>query len=152
MLRAEMADDARYVLDAAARLAVSWNHHWVGTEHVLVACLEAEREGLAPATLTAAGLSYEAVEAAVKDAVAPTAEREVPWGGAVYTPRLQKILGIAEGWALSESWPTKATIRFSTMVFALLVEGDGVAAQVVAQQGLDVDAAVVELGWKLKRS
>ncbi len=112
------------------------------TEHVLVACAKAERDGHIVPRLAAAGLTFEAAEAAVKRAVPPNAEREVPWGGVVHTPRLQKIMGIAEGWCLAGTWPGPATVDLPRLVFALLYEGEGVAAQVAVQAGLDLPAVV----------
>jgi ATP-dependent Clp protease ATP-binding subunit ClpC len=141
-----LAEDAQGVLTAAARIADSWNHHWIGTEHLLLACAEAERDGRAVPRLAAAGLTFEVVDAGVRRSVPPKPERDVTWGGVVQTPRVQAIMGIAQGWSLAGTWPATARVDLLTLLFALLYEGEGVAAHVVVQAGLDLPGVVRSLG------
>ena len=54
------------LLRAAGRVAANWNHHWLGTEHVLVAYLEAERADEVKPFLTEAGLKFDAAETNLK--------------------------------------------------------------------------------------
>lgn len=91
------------LLKAAAKVAAGWNHHWVGTEHILVAYLEAERKDEVNPFLTDAGLKFDAAETYVKEAVPPRDEREEGKDGVIHTPRVARICGFAEGWAAA-SW------------------------------------------------
>ncbi|HSH60800.1 MAG TPA: Clp protease N-terminal domain-containing protein [Acidimicrobiales bacterium] len=141
MASAVMTPEVDAVLKSAAQIAMSWNHHWVGTEHLLLALIGAR----APSGLMTASLTYEATEAAVKKATPPLPEREVEWGGVVQTPRVRNILGIAEGWALAATWPDQATIDLTSFAFALLREGEGIATQVLVRSGADLPAIISAL-------
>lgn len=119
MASAVMTPEVEAVLKSAAQIAMSWNHHWVGTEHLLLALIGAR----APSSVITASLTYEATEAAVKEATPPLPEREVDWGGVVQTPRVRNILGIAEGWALAATWPDQATIDLTSLASPCSVKG-----------------------------
>ena len=93
------------LLKAAAEVAAHWNHHWLGTEHILVAYLEAERKDEVKPFLTEAGLKFDAAETNVREAVPPRDEREEGTDGVIHTPRVARICGFAQGWAAASAWP-----------------------------------------------
>ena len=145
-----LAGDVEQLLRSAAELAVSWNHHHLGTEHLLLARLEAERDGdVAPVVTSAAG-TMAGVETTVRVAVPPNEERQVAWEGVVWTPRVQRILGIAEGWALADAWPGGGAVTSETVLLAMLIDGGGVAVHALLEQGVDVDALIADIGAQLR--
>lgn len=135
----------------AAHRAEAWRHHWLGTEHLLLGFLDAEGEDRAAPLLLAAGLSIKVAEAAVLALVPPRLEREPAWDGVLDTPRVQRICGVAEGWARADRWPAPAEVGLDHLLLALLLDGDGVAAQVVIGAGLDVTALTADLAGRLRR-
>ena len=133
------------LLDEAAKVADGWNHHWLGSEHLLVAYLEAERQAKVRPFLTDAKLDPATAEAYVTDAVPPQAERE-DGKGVVRTPRVDTISGFAHGWAAANSWPDAPTVTGEHLLLALLIDGDGVGAQAVRQQEVNVDNLIITIG------
>jgi ATP-dependent Clp protease ATP-binding subunit ClpC len=137
------------LLEAAGRVATEWNHHWLGTEHLLVAYIAAEREAKVKPFLTDAGLKFDAAEANVREAVAPRDEREEGKAGYVTTPRIEKIRGFAHGWAYAASWPDKPTVTAEHLMLGLLVDGQGVGAQAIRKEGVNIDNVVIHMGNRL---
>lgn len=137
------------LLVAAARVADGWNHHWLGTEHLLVAYLEAERQAEVRPFLGDARLDADAAEAQVKEAVPPRPQREEGKDGVLHTPRVATICGFAHGWAAANSWPDLPTVTGEHLLLALLIDGDGVGAQAIRQQEVNVENLIITLGNSL---
>ena len=137
------------LLEAAGKVATEWNHHWLGTEHLLVAYLEAERQAKVKPFLTDAGLKFDAAEANVRESVPPRDEREEGKDGYVTTPRIETIRGFAHGWAAAASWPDKPTVTAEHLLLGLLVDGQGVGAQAIRKEGVNVDNVIIHLGNRL---
>ena len=137
------------LLEGARQVALAWNHHWLGTEHLLVAYLEAERQAKVKPFLTDAGLKFDAAEAFVKESVHPASEREEGKEETSQTPRVQGICGFARGWVAAASWPDPPTVTAEHVMLALLVDGEGVGAQAVKQAGVNVDNVIIHMGNRL---
>jgi len=137
------------LLKAAGRVAADWNHHWLGTEHVLVAYLEAERADEVKPFLTDAGLKFDAAETNVKEAVPPRDEREEGKDGLIHTPRVARICGFAQGWAAASAWPDPPTVTAEHVMLAMLVDGGGVGAQVIRKEGVNVENVIIHIGNRL---
>lgn len=138
------------LVQAAHRVAMEWNHHWLGTEHLLVAYVEAEREAKVKPFLTDAGLKFDAAAANVREAVPPTNEREADvQDGTVHTPRVARVLGFAHGWAAAASWPDKPEVTAEHVLMGMLVDREGVGAQAILKEGVNVDNVIIHMGNRL---
>jgi ATP-dependent Clp protease ATP-binding subunit ClpA len=84
---------ARRVLRIAEQECRNHSHYYVGAEHLLVALLE-ERDPSMLRALDAAGIDVAEVHAEVRRALG-TGEDRV-WEGILITPRLRRIVAIAE--------------------------------------------------------
>jgi hypothetical protein len=116
---------------AARRLG----HNYIGTEHVLLGIF-AEPESVAAKALVEMGVTGEAVEAAVIELIGRGHEQVR--GHIPFTPRAKKVLQLSlrEAIALGHNY-----IGTEHMLLGLTRETKGVAAQVLAGQGVDYDRA-----------
>jgi ATP-dependent Clp protease ATP-binding subunit ClpA len=169
--------DAREVVVGARAQARALGHRHVGTEHLLLALLEADSGGTASllrgvglsgdgvradveriigqprvisdadaAALQRIGIDIEAVRAKIEESFGPGAlEPEVPptryglfgrkvsWGP--FTPRSKKVLELAlrEAIRLKHNW-----IGTEHLLLGLIREGEGLAAKIMADAGVDL--------------
>src|SRR3712207_2005708 len=130
----------RKVLAMAREETVPLRHEYVGTEHILLA-LTREGEGVVAAVLQNLGVSLDAlrqaVEATVKKGKAATATGpDLP-----YTSRAKKVLELAmsEARELNHSY-----VGTEHLLLGLLREEKGIAAQVLTDAGVNLDAARAE--------
>src|SRR5438874_12768767 len=120
------------VLALARQEARRFNHHFVGTEHLLLGLIKLG-QGVAVNVLRSLGLDLEILRTEVERQVGsgpdPKTPEHVP-----YTPRVKKVLLLAakEAKALQHSY-----VGTEHLLLGLLAEGDGVAARVLLN--LDVD-------------
>jgi ATP-dependent Clp protease ATP-binding subunit ClpA len=84
---------ARRVLRVAEQECRNHSHYYVGAEHLLVALLE-ERDPLTLHALDAAGIDVPEVHAEVRRALGTGEERL--WEGILITPRVRRIIALAE--------------------------------------------------------
>src|SRR5580700_11416650 len=118
---------------ALARLeAERFNHHYVGTEHLLLGLIKLG-QGVAVNVLQRMGLDLEGVRMEVEKHVGPHPEAKMV-GNIPYTPRLKKVLVLAgkEAKALNHSY-----VGTEHILQGLLREGEGIAARVL--KTLEVD-------------
>src|SRR5260370_9645742 len=83
---------AQHVLSLAREEALSFNHQYIGTEHLLVGLLR-EQEGLAALALEKLGVALDPVRAAVEKKMGrgdQPVEEEID-----YVPRARKVLSLA---------------------------------------------------------
>ena len=137
------------LLEAAGNVATEWNHHWLGTEHLLVAYLEAERQAKVKPFLTDAGLKFDAAEANVRESAPRRDEREAGHDGYVTTPRIEKIRGFAHGWAFAVSWPDAPVVTAEHLMLGLLVDGQGAGAEAIRKEGVTIDNVIIHMGNRL---
>jgi ATP-dependent Clp protease ATP-binding subunit ClpC len=130
----KFTDRARRVVVRAQEEARTLNHDFIGTEHILLG-LVGEGHGLAAKALESLGISLEAVRQRVEDAV-PSGQYARPSGHIPFTPRAKKVLelSLSEAKLLGHSY-----IGTEHILLGLLREGEGVAAQVLAALGADLD-------------
>jgi ATP-dependent Clp protease ATP-binding subunit ClpC len=128
----KMTDRARRVMvlsqEAARRLA----HNYVGTEHILLGLIE-EGEGVAAKALVELGISLPDVQKKV-EAVIGRGEQS-PTGSIPFTPRAKKVieLSLREGLQLGHNY-----IGTEHILLGLIREGEGVAASVLVDLGVDL--------------
>ena len=135
-------DRARRVVVLAQEEARMLNHNYIGTEHLLLGLIH-EGEGVAAKALESLGISLEAVRAQVEEIIGQG--QQAPSGHIPFTPRAKKVLELSlrESRQLGHEY-----IGTEHILLGLLREGEGVAAQVLARLGADLNRVrqqVIEL-------
>lgn len=129
----------RKVLAMARDEAMRRRHEYVGTEHILLGLL-LENEGVAAAVLQSfrvnAGEMRRQIDAVIKQGTARSGVGELP-----YTSRAKKVLELA----MAEAVDLKHSYVGTEHLFlGLLKEEKGIAAQVLGDAGVTVEAARAE--------
>ncbi len=129
--------------------AASFNHNYIGTEHLLLGLLR-EEEGIAYRVLNELGIKLEKIRSAITYIIGkatpqpPSTERGL-------TPRAQVVVTLA----ISEAWRTSVDHSVGTehLLLGLLREGEGIGAAVLVNLGVSLDQvrakvlqAIVERG------
>src|SRR5512133_3375109 len=119
---------ARQVVVSAQEEARELDHNYIGTEHLLLGLLTASAS-VAGVSLTVLGYTHDDVQAKVE---AMIGRGKAPPGGHVpFTPRAKKVLELS----LREALQLKHTyIGTEHILLGLLREGEGVAAQILADK------------------
>ena len=130
----KFTDRARRVVVWAQEEARALNHDFIGTEHILLG-LVGEGQGVAAKALESLGISLETVRQRVEGTV-PPGQYSRPSGHIPFTPRAKKVLelSLSEAKLLGHRY-----IGTEHILLGLLREGEGVAAQVLAALGADLD-------------
>jgi ATP-dependent Clp protease ATP-binding subunit ClpA len=123
---------ARRALVLAQEEALRLNHAYVGTEHVLLGLIR-ERDGLAAMALQSLGISLEDARDKVEEAIVPSGTALT--GSSPFTLRAKRVLELArrESLQLGQNY-----VGTEHILLGIAREGDGVAAQVLAQLGVDL--------------
>ncbi len=131
---------AQRVVKLAQKEADGFNHPYVGTEHLLLGLI-ALGEGVAVNVLERMGVSLEKVRMEVERAVGQGPETKTV-GNIPFTPRSKKVLqlAMAEAQALNHTY-----VGTEHVLLGLLHEGEGVAAQVLRNLGVDLENARIEV-------
>jgi len=126
---------AQQVLALARREADRFRHNFVGTEHLLLGLIRLG-QGTAVAVLGKMGLDLEAVRLEVEKQVGTGPDEKESGFILPYTPRVKRVLALAakESKALNHTY-----VGTEHILLGLLREGDGVAARVLKNLGLDTD-------------
>src|SRR5438132_8960912 len=124
---------ARQVVVLAQDEARALNHHYIGTEHILLGLLR-EEEGLAARVLESLDVTVEDVRAQVARIVG-MGDEVVMTGQIPFTPRSKKVLEMALREALSLGHNHIGTEH---VLLGLMRESEGVAARILLD--FDVDA------------
>jgi ATP-dependent Clp protease ATP-binding subunit ClpA len=125
-------DRARRVLTFAQDEARLLNHSFIGTEHILLGVIR-ERDGMGAEALRRLGVSFEVVRGKIVEIVGMSGG--APTGSPPFTPRAKKVLELSlrEALQLDHSY-----IGTEHILLGLAREGDGVAARVLADLGVDL--------------
>jgi hypothetical protein len=127
-----LSGDAREVLLFAEDEARSLNHNYLGTEHILLGLLAA-RHSIAARILTRAGADQEEARAAVERIIGRGPQHPAA-GPLALTPRAKKVLIHARKEA---KFDHSMHTRGQHLLFGILRERNGVAAQVLTNLGVD---------------
>ncbi|NLZ38048.1 MAG: ATP-dependent Clp protease ATP-binding subunit [Firmicutes bacterium] len=124
---------AQKVLILAQEEAKRFNHNFVGTEHLLLGLVR-EGEGIAAKALLSLGVELNTVRLQVEKMIGKS-DTLLPAQGANYTPRAKKVieLAIEEGRMLGHNY-----VGTEHLLLGLLREGEGIAAQVLTNMGVDL--------------
>jgi len=129
----KFTERARKVILLAKEEAKKINHDYIGTEHILLGLVK-EGEGVAAAVLNSIGLDTltirEEVEKLVQTGPGTPVTGDIP-----FTPRAKKVIELAmdEARSLGHNY-----IGTEHLLLGLIREGDGIAAQVLLNLGLDL--------------
>jgi ATP-dependent Clp protease ATP-binding subunit ClpC len=126
------ATKARRVIVLALEEARRFNHHYLGTEHLLLGLLR-EGEGVAAKALGSIGVSLEAVRAKVDEVIGNGVS--APSGELPRTRRFNKVLDLSvrEARQIGHNY-----VDTEHIVLGIIREGEGVAAQIVLAMGVEL--------------
>ncbi|MBF0494821.1 MAG: AAA family ATPase, partial [Candidatus Omnitrophica bacterium] len=133
MAFSKFTERARKVILLAKDEAKKFNHDYIGTEHILLGLIK-EGEGVAAAVLNSLGLDFdnirEETEKLVQYGAGPTTPGDIP-----FTPKAKKVIELAmdEARNLGHNY-----IGTEHLLLGLIREGEGIAAQVLLNLGLDL--------------
>ncbi|KJJ84137.1 Negative regulator of genetic competence clpC/mecB [Candidatus Omnitrophus magneticus] len=136
----KFTERARKVILLAKSEAKRLNHNYIGTEHILLGLVE-EGEGVAAAVLSSLGVDAETVrgevETLVQSGVNPIMTEEIP-----FTPKAKKVIELSmdEARNLGHNY-----IGTEHLLLGLIREGEGIAAQVLVNVGLDLKSVRDEI-------
>ena len=132
---------AQHVLSLAHEEALSFNHPYIGTEHLLLGLLR-EQEGLAALALEKLGVALDPVRTAVEKNMG---RRDQPVEEEIdYVPRARKVLSLALDAAERQG---SAYVRTEHILLGMVRDGGGVGADILDTLGVlgKVRAQVFEL-------
>jgi ATP-dependent Clp protease ATP-binding subunit ClpC len=126
---------AQQVLVLAQEEAKRLNHNFIGTEHILLGLVR-EGSGIAARALQNLGVELSRVRSEVEKIAGKGEKIQVQ--GISYTPRAKKVieLAIEEGQNLGHNY-----VGTEHLLLGLLREGEGIAAQVLSNLGIDLKKA-----------
>jgi ATP-dependent Clp protease ATP-binding subunit ClpA len=127
-------DGARRVVVLAQEEARLLNHHYIGTEHVLLS-LMSDPDEVTSQALTSHGIDTVAVRQSVVQTIGEGTEAPPPH--IPFTPRAKKVveLSLREALQMGHNY-----IGSEHILLGLIREGEGVAAQVLTHLGINLNA------------
>ena len=126
-------DRARLVVVLAEQEARMLNHNYIGTEHILLG-LTHDGEGVAAQALESLGISLPLVRQQVEEIIGHG--QQAPSGDIPFTPRAEKVLELSLRESSQLGHPY---IGPEHILLGLILEGQGVAAQVLVKLGGDLN-------------
>jgi ATP-dependent Clp protease ATP-binding subunit ClpC len=125
-------DRVRRVIYYAREEANRLQHDYIGTEHLLLGIVR-EGEGIAAKVLGKLDLDFEQIQQAVESMVKSTGSSLIV-GEIPFTPRAKRVLELAieEARLLGHNY-----VGTEHLLLGLIREGEGVAAQVLSELGVD---------------
>ncbi len=133
-------DRVRKVLQMAREEAARLHHEYVGTEHILLGLIR-EGEGVAAAVLTSLNVDLEEISQKIEETVKKGKATAAAGPDLPYTSRAKKVLELAmsEARELNHSY-----VGTEHLLLGLLREEKGIAAQVLTDQGVNLEQARAE--------
>jgi ATP-dependent Clp protease ATP-binding subunit ClpC len=131
---------AQQVLVLAQEEAKRLNYNFIGTEHLLLGLVR-EGSGIAARALQNMDVDLNRVRQEVEQ-ITPKGDKGISQQGISYTPRAKRVveLAIEESQNLGHNY-----VGTEHIMLGLLREGEGVAAQVLANMGIDLKRARKEV-------
>jgi RimJ/RimL family protein N-acetyltransferase len=128
-------DRARRVVVLAQEEARLLNHHYIGTEHILLGLIQ-EGEGVAARALESLDISLQAARQRIRELIGEG--QAAPTGHIPFTPRAKKVLELSfrEALQLGHNY-----IGTEHLLLGLIGEGEGVAAETLRDLGVDLKRA-----------
>ncbi len=134
MMFGRFTERSQRVLALAQEEAVRLGHNNIGTEHILLGLI-LERDGIAAKALQSLNVNLEVVQTEVENLIGHENEKPI---NISYTPRAKKVieLSIDEAKRLGHSY-----IGTEHILLGLIREGEGVAARVLNNLGVNLNKA-----------
>ena len=131
---------ARKVILLAKEEAKRFNHDYIGTEHILLGLIR-EGEGVGAVVLQKMGLSLQQIRLEIEKIVKPGPSTLIS-GDIPFTPKAKKAIELSgeEARAMGHNY-----IGTEHLLLGLIREGEGVAAQILLNLGLDVESTRQEI-------
>ena len=131
---------SKKVIQLAHREALRMGHDVIGTEHILMG-LVAEDDGVAARILQSSGVTLEELRNVVEQFVGRGDQKSKPVDLPL-SPRAKKVLDLAmrEAKGMSVNY-----VGTEHILLGLISEGEGVAAQIIASTGMDVEKIRAEV-------
>jgi ATP-dependent Clp protease ATP-binding subunit ClpC len=132
MMHDKFTERVRKVMYLAREEAARLQHDYIGTEHLLLGVIR-EGEGIAATVLNNLGLDLDAIRQAVESMVASTGGT-LTIGEIPFTPRAKRVLELSvdEARQLGHNY-----VGTEHLLLGLIREGEGVAARVLLELGVD---------------
>jgi ATP-dependent Clp protease ATP-binding subunit ClpC len=127
------SDNARHAMELAYQASQRFNHEYIGTEHLLLGVTE-EPSGIAANVLKNMGIDPHKIQSAVERLV-QSGPSLISIGTRPQTPRVRHVVELAVEEAQDLQRPIVDT---GDLLIALLREINAVAAQVLMNQGLQL--------------
>ena len=142
---AQFTPRAVQVLALSRKEAERLNHHFVGTEHLLLGLIRLG-QGVAVTVLAKLGLDLETTRREVEKFFGAGSEQKIDTA-IPYTPRVKKVLALAanEARALHHTY-----VGTEHILLGILIENDGPAAKVLKSLGVDSEKTRQEILSELK--
>src|ERR687898_817157 len=130
----------RKVLAMAREEAARLHHEYVGTEHILLGLIR-EGEGVAATVLQNLNVELDEIQQKIEETVKKGKAAQTTGPDIPYTSRAKKVLelAMAEARELSHSY-----VGTEHLLLGLLREEKGIAAQVLTDAGVNLEAARAE--------
>ena len=130
----------RKVLAMAREEAARLHHEYVGTEHILLGLIR-EGEGVAATVLQNLSVELDEIQQKIEETVKKGKAAQTTGPDLPYTSRAKKVLELAmsEARELSHSY-----VGTEHLLLGLLREEKGIAAQVLTDSGVNLEAARAE--------
>jgi hypothetical protein len=123
---------AQQVLALSRKEAERLNHNFVGTEHLLLGLIRLG-QGVAVTVLAKLGVDLETTRREVEKHIGRGPDQTIA-GNIPYTPRVKKVLALA---AKDAKTLDHTYVGTEHILLGLLTEGDGLAAKVMKNLGVD---------------
>ncbi len=138
MFGGRFTERAQKVLILANDEAKDLNHNYVGTEHILLGLMQ-ENEGVAAQALHNLGVQYDDIRSRIESLVGVGT---MPTDVIGYTPRAKRVLELSfvEARRIGHNY-----VGTEHILLGLLREGEGVAARVLMEMGIDLNRAREEV-------
>ena len=134
MMFGRFTERAQKVLALAQEEAIRLGHNNIGTEHILLGLIR-EGEGIAAKALIALGLGLEKIQDEVESLIGRGQEQPM---NIAYTPRAKKVIELSmdEARKLGHTY-----VGTEHILLGLIREGEGVAARVLNNLGINLSKA-----------
>ncbi|MFS1514709.1 ATP-dependent protease ATP-binding subunit ClpC [Chengkuizengella sp. SCS-71B] len=134
MMFGRFTERAQKVLALAQEEAVRLGHNNIGTEHILLGLIR-EGEGIAAKAIVSLGLSLEKIQDEVESLIGRGKEQP---SNIAYTPRAKKVIELSmdEARKLGHTY-----VGTEHILLGLIREGEGVAARVLSNLGINLNKA-----------
>ncbi len=135
----KFTERARQVLSLAQEEALKLGHNYVGTEHLLLGLVR-DGDGIAARVLGSLGLTEKSVRARMDSYVTRGSETATELS---YTPRAKRAIELALQESVEQG---QSYVGTEHLLLGLLLEAEGIAAQVLNSLGVDVDTVRRQIG------